>query len=69
MHMARARPNAFVFDLPPEYRGMAKTIAEIRTQVADGRTAEVSLAEAIRYAIAFTHKHLTEVINPEDLDE
>ncbi len=33
-----------------------------------GSLMAVTDAEAIRYAIAFTHKQLTEVLNPEDLD-
>ena len=32
-----------------------------------GRAKPPKRSEAIRYAIAFTHKQLTEVLNPEDL--
>ncbi|MGI9487888.1 MAG: GIY-YIG nuclease family protein [Geminicoccaceae bacterium] len=49
----------FIFDLPSEFEDMACDIADIISQTPE---------EAIRYAIAFTHKQLTEVLNVEDLD-
>ncbi len=33
------------------------------------RGRKVSEADAVRYAVKFTHKHLTEIINPEDLSD
>ena len=67
--MTQNRPNAYLMELPPNYRRMAQEIAALRSKPIDGRTRNVQMAEAIRYAVAFTHKQLTDVINPEDLHD
>ena len=59
--------DRFEMKLPEPFRGMAKDIAEILSGNRPELSRDMSLAEAIRYAISFTHKQLTEVLNPEDL--
>ena len=49
-----------MMELPPAYRKMVQEIAEDRSREIDGRTGKVSMAEAIRYAIADTWTRLQE---------
>lgn len=60
--------DRFEMKLPQPFRGQADDLAAILSERRPETTRPMSKAEAIRYAIAFTHKQLTEVLNPEDLD-
>jgi len=59
--------DPYMLSLPPLWKGQAKDIAQIMSDRRPETARPASMADAIRYAIAFTHKQLTEVLNPEDL--
>jgi len=61
--------DPFMMSLPPLWKNQAKDIAQILAEQRPETTRHASMADAIRYAISFTHKQLTEVLNPEDLSD
>ena len=69
MEMAVNRAGRFELITTPESARQAYEIADVLTEnhIKQGRAKSVSISEAIRYAISFCHKQLTEVLNPEDL--
>ena len=66
-----ARAERFELITTPESEAAADRIADILTENRRKRGArgKVSKSDAIRWAIMFADKHLTEIINPEDLSD
>ena len=66
-----SRANRFELITSPDSEVQIGEVADILNERnrKQGRVTFVTTSEAIRYAISFTHKQLTEVLNPEDLHD